>query len=500
MNETDKFVVTPKRNSSLVISVRGLIGLMAFFAYFILNGQRANIGITILCIYPKTISSSNLTQNISSAQNASSTQNISSNQSSTINSRNDSRNAIILISYFIGHILTQILGGIIAFKWGTKITLASSILLGSIGTLLTPISTKNEIALVAVRFLIGLVHGVVFPAISTIWVYWCPVAERSRLVSFALSGVHTGNAVVNLIAGVLCETEILGESGWSFVYYIFGIMGVVWSILFWFIYENSPKDHKFISKNEQEYLLDETNEFVDIASEINKQKFPWKSFFISIPLNSIYIANFAFAWGNYFYITKLPAYVEGVLNFNIKEVGQGLSYSFFGTTIIMIFASVISDILLKKNKVGKLALRKILNSLGLFIPMICLIALIFVADVSEIGGIILIIIGIAFNGCVSSGFLVNINDLCGHYSGIVFGISNTFATIPGIVSPFLVDELIKYNRYVGWRNFFIITIVIYFIGGLSFIIFASSNILSWAKMTNNKNENNMESRQGNDTL
>lgn len=55
-------------------------------------------------------------------------------------------------------VLLKIIGGIIAFKWGAKITLASSILLGSIGTLLTPISTKNEIALVAVRFLIGLVH------------------------------------------------------------------------------------------------------------------------------------------------------------------------------------------------------------------------------------------------------------------------------------------------------------------------------------------------------
>ncbi len=33
---------------------------------------------------------------------------------------------------------------------------------------------------------------------------------------------------------------------------------------------------------------------------------------------------------------------------------------------------------------------------GTFIPMICLIALIFIADVSKIGGITLIIIGIAF--------------------------------------------------------------------------------------------------------
>lgn len=43
---------------------------------------------------------------------------------------------------------------------------------------------------------------------------------------------------------------------------------------------------------------------------------------------------------------------------------MSLSYSFFGTTILMVIASIISDQLLKKNKVKKLTLRKIFNSLG----------------------------------------------------------------------------------------------------------------------------------------
>ena len=47
-----------------------------------------------------------------------------------------------------------------------------------------------------------------------------------------------------------------------------GIFGVVWSIIFWFVYENSPVDHKFISKSEQEYLLEETRELVLVASVI----------------------------------------------------------------------------------------------------------------------------------------------------------------------------------------------------------------------------------------
>ena len=38
-----------------------------------------------------------------------------------------------------------------------------------------------------------------------------------------------------------------------------------------------------------------------------------------------------------------------------------------------------------------------------------------------------------------SGYLVNINDIAGPYSGIVFGISNTFSTIPGLISPYIAS-------------------------------------------------------------
>ena len=40
-----------------------------------------------------------------------------------------------------------------------------------------------------------------------------------------------------------------------------------------------------------------------------------------------------------------------------------------------------------------------------------------------------------------SGYLVNINDIAGPYSGIVFGISNTIGTIPGLISPYIASVL-----------------------------------------------------------
>lgn len=41
----------------------------------------------------------------------------------------------------------------------------------------------------------------------------------------------------------------------------------------------------------------------------------------------------------------------------------------------------------------------------------------------------------------AAGYLVNINDIAGPFSGIVFGISNTIATIPGLISPYMASVI-----------------------------------------------------------
>ncbi len=40
-----------------------------------------------------------------------------------------------------------------------------------------------------------------------------------------------------------------------------------------------------------------------------------------------------------------------------------------------------------------------------------------------------------------AGYLVNINDVAGPFSGIVFGISNTIGTIPGLLSPYIASVI-----------------------------------------------------------
>ena len=41
------------------------------------------------------------------------------------------------------------------------------------------------------------------------------------------------------------------------------------------------------------------------------------------------------------------------------------------------------------------------------------------------------------------GFLVSFNDVAGPFAGVVFGISNTFATTSGIIIPYFVAAVTK---------------------------------------------------------
>ena len=120
--------------------------------------------------------------------------------------------------------------------------------------------------------------------------------------------------------------------------------------------------------------------------------------------------------------------------------------------------------------------------------------------------------------CWGAGHLVNINDISGPYSGIVFGISNTIATLPGIISPFLVgiitaevlifincvfDSNLLRSKFLimfrqrqtqsEWKIVFAICAAISFFGGVVYLIFSDAKPQSWALSKNSKtNEDSLK--------
>lgn len=76
--------------------------------------------------------------------------------------------------------------------------------------------------------------------------------------------------------------------------------------------------------------------------------------------------------------------------------------------------------------------------------------------------VILLTIAVGIGAFSLSGFAVNHLDIAPHYAQILFGITNTFGTIPGIISPNLTEFLVKNHV----RNF--LKVKLLFLNSISF--------------------------------
>ena len=77
----------------------------------------------------------------------------------------DTERGVVLSSFFIGYLVTQVLGGWMAGKLGGKAVLGFGVLWWSLFTLLTPLSAFASFpALIAARILMGVWEWFSFPA------------------------------------------------------------------------------------------------------------------------------------------------------------------------------------------------------------------------------------------------------------------------------------------------------------------------------------------------
>lgn len=122
-------------------------------------------------------------------------------------------------------------------------------------------------------------------------------------------------------------------------------------------------------------------------------------------------------------------------------------------------------------------------------PLIAVVGLGFVTCAMPYVGVGLITLGLAFTGCTyGAGFMVNYNDVAGPYSGLAFGTANTVGTVPGFVAPYLVSVITANQKQEEWRIVFFITAVVYFVGGLGYILLGSGELEEWAVKKQTRND------------
>lgn len=142
-------------------------------------------------------------------------------------------------------------------------------------------------------------EGTTFPALSALLAAWIPLKERSKLGSFVFGGGQIGTILGTAVSGLLIDYF----DSWESVFYFFGILGVVWFILFTLLCYSDPESHPFIKDSEKEFL---TRELGCLQRDKTLPLTPWRAIFTSVPMMALVCAQIGHDFGFFIMATDLP--------------------------------------------------------------------------------------------------------------------------------------------------------------------------------------------------
>lgn len=97
---------------------------------------------------------------------------------------------IVHASFFLGSTIAHIPGGWLSDRFGGKRVITAALVSCTLLTVTTPavIAYGDAYGLIASRFVQGLMHGGIFPAVNTILSAWVPPHELGRMASIVICG------------------------------------------------------------------------------------------------------------------------------------------------------------------------------------------------------------------------------------------------------------------------------------------------------------------------
>ncbi|MBP6385981.1 MAG: MFS transporter [Pseudarcicella sp.] len=214
--------------------------------------------------------------------------------------------------FSLGYALFQAPSGSIVDKIGARKVLT---LIVSIWSLLTAMTgfAFNFLSLITIRFLFGAGEAGAFPAISSATFSWIPMKERGIVTGINFSGARVGAAF-----GLPFVAWLIKSLGWQETFFVLGAIGVLWAILWWFIFRDKPENHSLVSESEKQHILTFRQ---SLSKEENIQKVSFAKLLQSknmwLTMGQYFCSNFTF----FFALTWLFPYIKKTFDLNAVDAG-----------------------------------------------------------------------------------------------------------------------------------------------------------------------------------
>lgn len=390
----------------------------------------------------------------------------------------ESLQGTIVGAFYYSYMITMASGGQLADLFGSKRLLMIAVLISSLCTMATPTSAFiSPYLVVAVRVLIGFVQGVITPTLYGLVPRWTPKSQLGIAIGFIQLSGNLGSIITMPICAFLAEYGFAG--GWPSIFYVFGMVGIIFLLPWYYFVYDTPAVHPRISQSERDFIQNN----LSISNGKRQLLVPWKQILTSRKVWAIAIARFSGGWSGLFLMSKLPAYLKTILHMPIEYNGYVNSSIYFSFGFSGLLWGWLSDYIERKRWLSRTISRKLFQSLALFGASFCL-AMVPVAGCNVIAIVILINAAMIILGLTVAGECLIVVDIAPDFSGSIYGFTNAIASLPGFLAPLMVGMLLDRSDaepMQQWNILFWVSSAISATGAIVFILGANSNLEKWGR-------------------
>ena len=221
--------------------------------------------------------------------------------------------------FFLGYVVFEVPSNMIMSKVGARFWIARIMITWGIIEILTGF-VQNSTHLYIARFLLGIAEAGFFPGIILYFTYWFRGKERGRASAFLLLALPVGTIIGAPLSTWIMDTITWGGlAGWRWMFILEGIPAVALGVITLFFLSNRPKDAKWLSDEEKNWLEQELDRERQQSLKVNKvSKLAMVKDFNVWKLALVYFANVSAMFGISFWLpTIIKSLSEGSSNMEI---------------------------------------------------------------------------------------------------------------------------------------------------------------------------------------
>ena len=348
---------------------------------------------------------------------------------------------VIFSAFIWSYALFQVPGGWLGDRFGPRKVLSAIMTYRTVIAVLTT-RAASLFSFWGVRFSLGVGEAGAFPTATRAMQMWFPRNERGFVQGVSHAASRLGAAV-----GPPLAVAIMIHYGWRWVFYVIGLLSLLWSFLYLFAYRNMPEEHKRVAREELALIrgVDDKGQ-INQANFPKKPKVPWSTLLKHSNMWAVMCAYATYIYCLWIFLSWLPSYLVEYRKLTLIKVGFLAALPLLAGVLGDIFGGWLTDRLLAKTNNLRFSRRSVaiaamLGCGGSILPA-ALTANAYTAVACLTGAMFFLEMTIGPSWAVSM-------DIGGEFSGTVSGMMNMGGQIVGALSPTIFGILVAKGSWVA---------------------------------------------------